>query len=358
MGEVKMYPRVEISLTKIRENCEVLGNMCNAKGISMWGVTKSFCAIPEIAEAMVKGGAVMLADSRINNLKLLKDISVPKVLLRIPMHTQVNEVVEYADYSLNSELSTLKLLGEAAVKIAKVHKIIVMVDLGDLREGIWLSEVEDFVAAAVKINGISIRGFGVNLTCYGGVIPNDENLSKLVNISREMEKKYNLNIEVISGGNSSSIYLLQNNRMTEGINNLRLGEVMLLGRETAFGNMVEGLYSDAFILKGEIIELKEKPSLPIGEIGMDAFGNVPTFEDRGIIKRAIIGFGRQDIDPSGITPFDNNISIIGGSSDHTIIDVTDCEKKYKVGDILEFYVDYGCLLRAMTSVYVNKLIIK
>jgi ornithine racemase len=353
-----MYPRVEISLTKIRENCEVLSGMCRAKGISMWGVTKCFCAVPEVAEAIVKGGAVMLADSRISNLKLLKDIAVPKVLLRIPMHTQVDEVVEYADYSLNSELSTLMLLGEAAVKMGKVHKVIIMVDLGDLREGIWPSEVEDFIAAAVKINGINIKGFGVNLTCYGGVVPNEENLSKLVNISKEMERKFNLDIEIISGGNSSSIYLLQNNKMTVGINNLRLGEVMLLGRETAFGNMIERLHSDVFTLKGEIIELKEKPSQPIGEIGMDAFGNMPTFEDKGIIRRAIIGFGRQDVDPSGITPFDNKISIIGGSSDHTIIDVTDCEKAYKVGDIIEFYVDYGCLLRAMTSEYVNKVILK
>jgi ornithine racemase len=353
-----MYPRVEVSLTKLRENSEVLTRMCKANGISMWGVTKCFCGIPEIAQAMVQGGAIMLADSRISNLKLLKDIAVPKVLLRLPMHTEVDEVVEYAQYSLNSELSTLKLLGEAAVKKGKVHKIIIMVDLGDLREGIWPTEVEDFVAAAALINGISINGFGVNLTCYGGVVPNDENLSELVNIARVMERKFNLDIEIISGGNSSSIYLLQNNRMTEGINNLRIGEAMLLGRETAFGNMITGLHCDVFILKGEIIEIKEKPSIPLGEIGMDAFGNIPTFEDRGIIKRAIIGFGRQDIDPSGITPFDNKIGIIGGSSDHTIIDVTDCEKTYKVGDIIEFYVDYGCLLRAMTSAYVNKVILK
>lgn len=353
-----MFPRVEISLTKIRENSEILSKMCSGQGLSMWAVTKCFCAIPEVSSAIVDGGASMLADSRISNLKKLRDIKVPKVLLRIPMQTEVSEVVEYADYSLNSEITTLRLLGEAAANKNKIHNVIIMVDLGDLREGIWPDMVDEFVLEAVKIKGICIKGFGVNLTCYGGVIPNRENLGKLVEIAKEMEKKYRLEIEIISGGNSSSFYLVQKKEMIEGINNLRLGEVLLLGRETAFGEPVKGLNKDVFILKGQIIELKDKPSVPIGEIGMDAFGNNPTFEDKGVIKRAIVGFGRQDIDPAGIDPLDSKIEIIGGSSDHTLLDLTECDKDYKVGDILEFYLDYGSLLRSMTSEYVEKVIIE
>jgi predicted amino acid racemase len=272
------------------------------------------------------------------------------------MHSQVEEVVEYAEYSLNSEFSTLKLLGMAAIGKNKIHKVILMIDLGDLREGIWPSNIDAFVEEAVKIEGIKICGFGVNLTCYGGVVPNSNNLGELVNITRKMEEKYSLDIEIISGGNSSSFYLINKNGMPNGINNLRLGEVMLLGRETAFGELVEGLHRDVFLLKAEIIELKEKPSVPIGEIGMDAFGNKPTFEEKGIIKRGIVGIGRQDIDPSGLIPLDNHIEVLGGSSDHTILDLTKCELEYKVGDNLEFYVDYGSLLRAITSDYVEKII--
>lgn len=353
-----MYPRMEVSLSKIKENTKILSEMCRDKGISMWAVTKCFCANPEISAAIVEGGATMLADSRTCNLKKLKDICVPKVLLRIPMPSEVEDVVEYADYSLNSELLTLGLLGEVASRKNKVHKVIIMVDLGDLREGVWPSGIESFIKEAISIEGIIIKGFGVNLSCFGGVVPNTENLGELVRIARDMEKKFNLEIEIISGGNSSSFYLIQNDKMVEGVNNLRLGEVMLLGRETAFGESVQGLYKDIFILKGQIIELKEKPSVPIGEIGMDAFGNKPSFEDKGVIKRAIIGVGRQDIDPSGILPFDTQIEVLGGSSDHTILDLTNCAKEYKVGDILEFYVDYGCLLRAMTSTYVEKVIIE
>lgn len=353
-----MYPRMEISKSKLRHNTKVLCDLCRKSGINVMAVTKCFCAIPEAAAAFVEGGAEMLADSRIENLKKLKSFPVKKVLLRIPMYCEVDDVVEYADYSLNSELSTLIKLGEAAVKKGKIHNAIIMVDLGDLREGIWPNHIDSFVEKAVKIKGIEIKGFGVNLTCYGGVIPDEKNLKQLVDISNKMAEKYGLNIEIISGGNSSSVYLLLDGKLPEGINNLRLGEVLLLGRETAYGNQIKDLYRDAFILKGQIVELKDKPSVPIGNIGMDAFGRTPEYKDRGIMKRAIVAIGRQDIVPDLIHPVDEKLEIIGASSDHLIINATTSENNYKVGDVVEFLMDYGGLLSASTSPYIEKIVIE
>ncbi|MCX7884635.1 MAG: ornithine racemase Orr [Caloramator sp.] len=352
-----MYPRLEINLSKLEHNTRLIRQMCERHNVKIWGVTKCFCAIPKAAMAMLLGGADMLADSRIENLKKLKDIPCKKVLLRIPMHCEVDDVVLYSDYSQNSELSTLKLLGEAAQKMGKIHNVIIMLDLGDLREGVWPNNIDEFVGEAVKIKGIKIKGFGVNLTCYGGVIPDETNLSKLVDISKDMGDKYNLDIEIISGGNSSSLYLVEKGTLPKGINNLRVGEAILLGRETAFGKRLDGLYDDVFVLKGQIVELKEKPSVPIGNIGMDAFGGKPVFEDKGIMKRAIIAMGRQDIDINLIRPFDENIKLLGASSDHTILDVTNSNREYKVGDVVEFYLDYGGLLKAATSEYVHKVLI-
>lgn len=352
-----MFPRIEIDLYKLRKNTEKMIELCRKNGVEVAGVTKVFCAYPQAAAAMVEGGISLLADSRIENLKKLKELHVKKLLLRLPMPSQVEDVVRYADISLNSELSTLRLLGKAALAQGKVHEIILMVDMGDLREGIWPDKVDSFMKEAVKIKGLAIMGFGTNLTCYGGVIPDEDNLGALVSIARKMEAEYMLDLEYISGGNSSSIYLLSQGRMPEGINNLRLGESIVLGRETAFGKQLEGFFDDVFVVKGEIVELKEKPTVPIGNIGMDAFGNKPEFKDKGIVKRAIIAMGRQDIDPDGLNPIDGCISILGGSSDHTILDVTNCKKEYQVGDCVSFKVDYGCLLKAMTSPYVEKVIV-
>lgn len=353
-----MYPRIEISQSKLKHNSKVMYDLFSPKRVSLMGVTKCFCAIPEAAQAMVDGGISILADSRINNLKRLANIPVEKVLLRLPMFGEIEDVVRYTDYSLNSELSTLRLLGEAAISMGKVHKVIIMVDLGDLREGVWAEDIDEFVSRAVEIEGIEIKGFGVNLTCYGGVIPDEKNLGKLVEISEKMSNKYSLKIEIISGGNSSSVYLMDEGKFPAGINNLRLGEILLLGRETAYGKSVDGMYRDVFVMKGQIIELKNKPSVPIGNIGMDAFGNIPFHEDRGIIKRAILALGRQDVDPDGLFPIDSKIEVLGSSSDHTILDVTNSSVDYKVGDIVEFHMDYGCLLRACTSEYVEKIVVE
>ena len=207
------------------------------------------------------------------------------------------------------------------------------------------------------LHNISIIGLATNLTCYGSVLPSEENLSKLVNLAEKIEKNFHIKMQIISGGNSSSLFLLNENRLPSKINNLRVGEAILLGRETAYGKDIDGTYNDVFKLVCEVIENKEKPSVPIGERGLDAFGNQVEYKDKGIMKRLIIGIGRQDISIGHFFPIDKKIEVVGASSDHTILDVTHCDKKYQVGDLIEFSIDYGGLLSLCTSKYVNKVIV-
>lgn len=350
-----MYPRVEINLDKIKYNTKTLVKMCKDEGIKVAGVTKVFYAEPNIVKAYVEGGIDYIGDSRIENLAKLEKFDLPKILLRLPMISQAYEVVKYADISLNSEYATIKELSKAAKKIGKVHKIILMVDLGDLREGYFKEEeIYEVVGKIIKLDGVEIIGIGTNLTCYGGVIPGEKNLERLCSIAETIEEKYDIKLDIISGGNSSSLHLVEKKNMPKKINQLRLGESLVLGRETAFGNRIDGTYEDAFKLVVEVIELKEKPSVPIGEIGMDAFGNKPTFVDRGVRKRMICAIGKQDIDISDIIPDDKDIIILGGSSDHILLDVTDCDKDYCVGDKISFNLSYGGILKSMTSQYVHK----
>ncbi len=353
-----MNPRIDISLNKLKHNTKVISDMCKEKGIQIAAVTKAFCGVPEIAQVFIDGGAKYLADSRIENLKKLNNIPVEKIMLRLPMISQAKETAQCADISLNSEIETIIALNDAAEKLNKVHKIILMVDLGDLREGIFDNkELEGALLKLKDLKNIKVVGIGSNLTCYGGVIPNETNLGKLVEYGETIERVLDTTLEIISGGNSSSIYLLEEDRIPERINNLRLGESLLLGRESAYGNFITNTYNDVFKLVAEIIEIKNKPSMPIGEIGMDAFGNTPIFEDKGIRKRAILAIGRQDIGSNSIEPVDEKIEVIGASSDHLIIDITDCNISYKVGDEITFNIGYGALLSLMTSEYVNKNII-
>ncbi len=350
----KEYPCVEIDLCKITHNANTILSMCKKKGIEVVGVTKVFCAEPSVVQAMLKGGIVHFGDSRIQNLKNMRDIHCKKTLLRISMESEAEEVVKYSDISLNSELETIKVLSKTAKSINEIHNIILMVDVGDLREGVLVKDVISTVREILKLDNIKLIGLGTNVTCYGGVLPDENNLGKLVELKKDIKNIFNIELSIISGGNSSSLYMVMNSTLPKEINQLRIGEGIALGRETAFGNPIANCYDDAFILKGEIVEVKEKPTVPTGEIGRDAFGEKPHFKDIGIRKRAIVAVGRQDIKVDGLIPLDKNINIFGASSDHLILDITDSYEVLEVGDIVEFKMDYGCVLAAMTSQYVKK----
>lgn len=352
-----MYPRLEINIEKLKTNLQVISNLLKKNNISLAMVTKAYCANLDIVNELVKDKNLIdyLADSRIENLKEMRHINIPKILLRIPMKSEVEDVIRYADISFNSEYETIEKLNEEAKKVNKIHKIVIMVDLGDLREGYFVQkDLFDNIKKIQDLHNISIIGVATNLTCYGAVLPSEENLSKLVNIAEKFERDFNIDIKIISGGNSSSLFLINENKLPSKINNLRIGEAILLGRETAYGKKIDGTFDDVFRLVCEVVENKEKPSVPVGEKGLDAFGNKPVFEDKGIMQRAILGIGRQDISIDSLYPIDKDIKVIGASSDHTIVDVTKSKNKYSIGDKIEFLLDYGGIMTASTSKYVKK----
>lgn len=351
------YPQLIANRKKLEHNTKIIVDRCAEYGVAVTAVTKCYCGLPVLAEAQVVAGVSMLADSRVENLKKLKDLSIPKMLIRIPMLSQVKEVVKFADISLNSEISVIKALGAEAITMNKTHKIMLMIDVGDLREGVMIEEAKAMVDQIGKVEGVELIGIGANYACFGGVMPEYDNIAVLSEVALYAEETIGAPIEIISGGNSCTYQVMREGRTPDSLNHLRLGEIILLGYDSMFDRKIEGSYTDAFTLVAEIIELKEKPSKPIGTIGIDAFGNVPVFEDKGIRKRAILAIGRQDIRIENITPRLEGAEIVGGSSDHMILDVTQCEKDLKVGDLVEFDMAYGGLLSAFTSEYVEKVIL-
>lgn len=351
-----MYPRISIDLNKLKSNLDFLLELCHEQGIKAAIVTKVFCADERIVALINASEADMLADSRTQNLSGMK-VTKPRLLLRIGMQSEVDKIVDCADISMQSELETVLKLNEAAHTAGKTHKVILMIDMGDLREGIFNIEREKIKKTAKAIDEASdleLYGIGVNLTCYGGILPDENNLGGLVDIAKWLREELSSPIPVVSGGNSSTMGLLMDHSVPEGINHLRLGESFVLGNDTAVGRPVRGLYTDCFVLEAEIVELQTKPSKPIGRSGPNAFGEYLEYPDRGMMKRAILAVGRQDVSIDGLTPVDPDVEIIGASSDHLIINLTGCDKDYKVGDVIRFIPDYGALLHLFTSKYVDR----
>jgi len=349
-------PRLDIYLDKIKNNSKNIKALCLKHGIKVVGITKGCCAIPEVAQAMVDGGVNILGDSRIENLRGLKkaELKVETMLIRIPMLSEVDRVLDWADISLNSEISVIKSLSKEALKRKIVHGIILMVDLGDLREGIMPDDVLPIIGEIRKLSGVKLIGIGTNFCCVSGVMPTRENLTKLGKLTEKIENKFHMNLEVVSGGSTSVLKLVEDDLIPDRINQLRIGIGILLGQDDVRLRNIAGTYQDTFILTAEVIEVKEKPSLPRGEIGRDAFGEVPVFQDLGIRKRAILAIGKQDIHLNSLVPLEKEVKIVGASSDHLIIDITDFKEEIKVGDEVKFRLNYPALLSVTTSKYINK----
>lgn len=351
------YPQLQIDRQKLIYNTRRILELCEESHVMCHLVTKSFRAHRPVVDAMVEAGAQFFADSRIENIERLKGYGASHMMLRTPMISEAADVVRHCDLSLNSEYEVLCALSDAALTAGSRHGVILMVELGDLREGFMPDEIVKMAGETLKLRGLFLAGIGANFNCYGGVIGNDENLGQLVEIAEKIKETYDVHLPIVSGGNSGLVYLLEQGKMPKGINHVRLGESLLFGRETSYRKRIADLYTDVFTLKAEVIECKHKPSMPYGEIGTNAFGEVPEFEDVGVIKRAILALGRLDTDLNSITPRMSGAKIIGASSDHVILDATKTVTDLKVGDIVEFDVEYGSMCLAMISPYVHKRVV-
>lgn len=347
------FPRLDINLDSIRKNAAAVCALCESWGIEVTGVTKAFTGEPQIAKTYLDAGIRKLGDSRLENLKKLKDFDAEKWLIRMPMLSEADETVRYADVSLNSEWIVIEALDKAAGRIGKIHKVILMADLGDLREGdVDYGALLAMAEKTAKLDHIRLCGIGTNLSCFSFIHPDTEKMEILKALSEQLPMA---ETPVISGGNSATLHLMMAGGIPEGINNLRLGESLLFGKERCCYTFLEETRKDAFILNAEIIELKEKPSVPWGEAGVDSYGNLPKQPvDRGVRKKAILALGKQDCDIETMRPVDPGVEILGASSDHLMLDITDSEKEYHVGDTVAFELGYFALMRAFTSMYVEK----
>lgn len=347
----QLYPRIEINLQYLKENVAEIVKRCGELGIDVAGVIKGTTGIPQCAKQFADGGAKMIASSRLEQIEDAKEdgIDLPYLLLRVPMISEISEVIRLADISLNSEVKVLKALNEEAGRQDKIHKVIMMADLGDLREGFW--NKDEMVKAAVmvenELRNLELAGVGTNLGCYGSIEATTEKLDELVEIAERIESQIGRELQYISGGATTSLPRIINGDMPKRVNLLRVGEGILLARDldVFYGYDMSFMHQDVYTLKAEVIEVKDKPSHPVGKISIDAFGHTPIYVDRGVRKRALIGIGKVDYGSiDEIFPKDKGVQVIGASSDHTILDIEDAEREFEVGDIISFGINYASIV--------------
>lgn len=370
--ENKRYPALTLDREAMLFNTRKLVDWCNEHGIMVAGVIKGFNAWKECCEEEARGGVKMLASSRIEHLidvknmglKTVDGVDMPTLLIRIPMMCEVEDAVRYADYSLNSEVATLDALNAEAKKQNKIHKAILMTDLGDLREG-WFHE-EDLMQAALHVendlSNVELAGVGTNLGCVGSITPTGEKMEMLAARTEAIEKAIGRELEIVSGGASSSLAPMFDGVMPSKVNMLRIGAGIPIGCNDQIKYIynieeIGELRGDCITLEAQVIELNTKPTHPIGEIGCNAFGQKIQYEDRGDRKRVILGVGCADYgDICDIIPQLEGAAIFGASSDHTILDIEDVAQELKVGDVVKFQLRYTAVLHLTANNTVHKYV--
>lgn len=351
---MRQYPQLEFDLALLRSNADAVISRCRGMGIRVCGVVKGVDGLPEAARVLRAAGAAELGTSRLEQVAKCRAAGVPGpwLLIRIPGLTELPDVVALCETSLQSEWPTLLALEEECLRQNKTHRVIVMTDLGDLREGFW--DKKELVDVCERVERelphVQLAGIGVNLTCYGSTKPTPEKMNELVGLARQVEQRIGRKLEIVSGGATSSFTLVHWGTMPAGVNHLRIGEAILLGKDLQVDwgiRDMDYLRMDALTLRAEVVEVKDKPTYPMGEFAIDAFGRKPVYEDRGIRRRAILALGRADVgELESLIPREPGLTVIGGSSDHCIVDVEDCPRRLQVGDIVEFSLCYSHMLYA------------
>jgi ornithine racemase len=139
-----------------------------------------------------------------------------------------------------------------------------------------------------------------------------------------------------------------------------VGESVFLGTDLVNGGYLEGLHGDAITVEADVVEVREKSLVPLGETtSMTPFESFAEEEaqpgQRGC--RVVVTIGQLDTDVKGLMPLDSRYHLAGASSDLTVLNVGDNPEGLELGDTVLFRPSYGSLVRLMLSPYLDKVVV-
>jgi len=350
---------IKLNRAKLKHNYAFLDALFKGRNIEWGVVSKVLCGNKLYLKELISLGVTEIHDSRISNLKKVKNLAphIQTVYIKPPAKRSIANIVQYADVSFNSESVTIKMLSAEAVKQQKTHKIIVMIEMGDLREGVMGDNILNFYDKIFRFQNIEIVGIGTNLNCLSGVMPTQDKLIQLSLYKQLIEAKFNIKIPWVSGGTSVAVPLILKNARPMAVNHFRVGEALFFGNDLFTGKLIKGMLPDVFKLYAEIIEITRKPNMPIGELGENVAGNTFVLREskEEYSYRAIVDIGLLDMQPQYIILEDSDLTIIDASSDMLVIDLGK-SKKYKIGSLISFHLKYMGALYLLNSNYIEKVV--
>lgn len=348
---------------KVLSNIRKLDKFLVSKGIQWSLITKMTMGDRQVLEKILSDSYIKnlhsIGDARLSNLKMIKEINpeLETIYIKPPAIKYVKSIIDYADISLNTTESTIIELDKAARAAGKTHKVIVMIEMGELREGVLRDKILSFYEKIFQLENIDIIGLGTNLGCMYGVEPTNDKLIQLSLYKLLLEQKFKKQIPFVSGGSSITLPLI-NKKFPKEVNHFRIGETAFHGVNLIDGTQFRNLTLDAFVFTAEIIELERKDNVPDGIIGDANIGHTADYNEDEIkfTYKAIVDFGTIDVDTNDLKCLDETIKFVGTTSDMTVFDLGNNRNNYKVGDVLKFKPNYMATARLMNSKYITKII--
>ncbi len=344
----------------LKHNYDFLSSLFKEHEIEWAPVVKMLCGNELYLDYLLSLGEEQICDARLTNLRIIKRLKpeVETIYIKPPAKKSISDVVQYADVSFNSEYVTIQWLSDEAKKQGKVHRIIIMLELGDLREGVMGESLVEFYNKVFELPNIEVVGIGSNLNCLNGVMPSKDKLIQLSLYRQLLEAKFNQTIKGVSGGSSVMVPLLLKGLIPKDVNHFRIGETLFFGSDIFAEKTIEGMRDDVFTLHAEIIEITEKPVNPYGQMEANPSGEKTELKSDDFAatqKRAILDIGLLDIaKPEFLIPLNENMEFIGASSDMLVLNLEGAQRDYKVGDTVCFKMTYMGALRVMNSQYIEK----
>ncbi len=344
--------RIVVDTPQIESNTRAVVDLCATHGLSVVGVTKCVQGEPAVALAMLRGGVTMLGESRLANVKRLRasGVDAPLLLLRLPCLSEVADVVRHTQYSVNSEAKTIFALSKAATEIGTRHGVLISVDTGDRREGVLPRDAAELCRLVLDLPGLDLAGVGTCLSCLCGVVPTSEKHEEFAELAEWLEDELDLSLPMVSFGHTVDLPVVMRDSVPTAFNQIRIGGALLVGNDNMVGYHIPNVVENAFKAYAEVIEVQTKPSMPDGELGVDAFFRTPEWSDLGMRRRAILAMGEMDLATQFIRPTLPGAVVVGATSDHLVVDVTDAES-VQLGDEMEFVMSYTAIAYAWSSAH-------
>jgi len=356
--------RLTVDVGKITDNFRHVASICETRGLSLAVVIKLCLSRLDIVEPLIEAGARLLADTNLENFARLGKLGNrenrgerPERLLLRSSLTQIQKGLDFCDYVFLSETALVEALGQS--KRGREVGVYVSVEAGDMRDGVTAEELPGFVAkAASGGQAPRIVGFAANYGCLSGFVPVLEDLARLRELCDRAARRAGLVDYGLSMGGTTIFDMIADGSLDGIADQVRIGEAIFFGYNMSLGKRIPGLHSDALVLTGEAIEVKEKLVSPREAEGLNAFGEKAKPQAPGYRKRVILNFGELAAPIKGLEALAPGAFFVGATHDYAVLDVTDCANPPRPGDAVHFRTNYNSAAQAMLSPYVEKMAVR